>query len=243
MTPLANSPQPLGYKPSTIVGTKDGARLFVANSDNTISMIDNTSFLSTPDSSKITPYLPVADANYSVHSIAISSDGTKVYASVTTPDDYGNGVVALRNSALSYGGSLNDYKSAFINSPCQRTRNIDDLIVRDGGKGSLEAKTYYYVITYFDANGSELTSVHSKEADIVLTTAGKANLLVWTPITDAIRYNVYRGTSAGSETLLASGLPAGTGTYVDDGSLTPSSTPPPTKCLRQRPQQLLGWGY
>jgi hypothetical protein len=95
------------------------------------------------------------------------------------------------------------------------------LAAANGGLGgTLPIGTYYYVITATDGAGGETP----KSNEVTITTAAIDLVnLSWTAEPAAAAYNIYRGPTSGSETLLASGI-VGT-TYVDNGSATvaPSS--------------------
>jgi len=80
--------------------------------------------------------------------------------------------------------------------------------------GSLASGTYFYKVTALDGVGGETTA--SNEASVVVTAGGAA--LTWNIVPNAQSYNVYRGTSSGTETLLSgAGLSAG---QPNPGNLT-----------------------
>jgi uncharacterized membrane protein YgcG len=91
--------------------------------------------------------------------------------------------------------------------------------------GTLAAATYFYKVTALDGAGGETTA--SAEASIVTGANGK-NTLTWNIVPNASKYNIYRSTASGTETLLfASNLPASqvqfgalTVSYIDDGTST-----------------------
>ena len=86
----------------------------------------------------------------------------------------------------------------------------------DGGTGgALGAGTYYYVVTAIDASGGETTA--SNELSLAIA-ANHKPVLTWAAVTGAVRYNIYRGTSSGAETLIT-GIGSITGlTYTDNGA-------------------------
>ena len=100
------------------------------------------------------------------------------------------------------------------------------LAVVDGGAGGvLAAATYRYEVTALDGAGGETTV--SNEAAFANPGAHKANAS-WGAVTNATGYNVYRtaaGGAAGTEVFLTS---VTTNSFVDDGSITPGTSVPPT---------------
>lgn len=113
-----------------------------------------------------------------------------------------------------------------VNIPLGSPQN---LTLATAAGGSLPAATYYYVVTALDGVGGE-TRV-SPEANIATGANGK-NTLTWNIVPNAVKYNVYRNTAPGFETLLmGAGVPvlqpalgSLTVSFVDDGST--SSTVP-----------------
>lgn len=91
-----------------------------------------------------------------------------------------------------------------------------------GSGGALLADIYYYVVTAILADGESSVS-----EEVAVTTTGSTSkvTLDWDDTVGATSYNVYRGTTAGGERLLASAVAAST--YEDTGGAT-SVTPPPT---------------
>ena len=83
--------------------------------------------------------------------------------------------------------------------------------------GSLSSgTTYYYKVTAIDGVGGETTV--SNEVNATPSGGNLSVALTWTAVTNAYRYNVYRGTSSGSEILLAgTGLPTTTNSFTDTG--------------------------
>jgi len=89
---------------------------------------------------------------------------------------------------------------------------------------SLTPGTYFYLVTANLAGGESLPSPET------FATVGRNGLngsvvLSWFPVPGATGYNVYRGTVAGQDHLLAAAVP-GTA-YTDDGTLTPGAASPP----------------
>ena len=83
--------------------------------------------------------------------------------------------------------------------------------------GSLSSgTTYYYKVTAIDGVGGETTV--SNEVNATPSGGNLSVALTWTAVTNAYAYNVYRGTSSGSEILLAgTGLPTTTNSFTDTG--------------------------
>lgn len=87
--------------------------------------------------------------------------------------------------------------------------------------GTLAAATYYYVITGTTAAGETLSS---NEISQVTTGATSTVTVNWTAVTGATGYRIYRGTSAGGESVYyAVGAVA---TYVDTNAASTGGTPP-----------------
>jgi len=64
--------------------------------------------------------------------------------------------------------------------------------------GSLSNGTYYYKVTAVDAVGE---TVGSSEVNATTSGANNSVTVSWTSVTGAVSYNVYRGTSAGQESI------------------------------------------
>ena len=69
----------------------------------------------------------------------------------------------------------------------------------------------YHIVAYntsgnIDFAGTNAISLTLPPAGLTATGGASSIALAWTPVTGAISYNVYRGTAAGAETLLASGV-------------------------------------
>jgi hypothetical protein len=94
--------------------------------------------------------------------------------------------------------------------------------------GTLAAGHYYWVVTATVPNGETL---RSNEVNVVLTGSTSSATLSWTipPNGGATGFNVYRGTAAGSETLLVGVIVSGTqASFIDTGAATVAATPPTT---------------
>lgn len=97
------------------------------------------------------------------------------------------------------------------------------LTAADGGAGGvLGAGTYFYVVTANDGAGG-VTTV-SNEVSIVIAANHLINLS-WTPVTNAISYNIFRSASSGNETFLDT-TATSTPSYQDNGSKSPTGSPP-----------------
>lgn len=78
---------------------------------------------------------------------------------------------------------------------------------------------YYYEVTAIDGIGGETTT--SNEVTATPSGGNRSISLAWTAVPGAFGYNVYRGTSTGTETrLVGAGLPASTNSYIDTGAAT-----------------------
>jgi hypothetical protein len=87
--------------------------------------------------------------------------------------------------------------------------------------GTFAAGTYYWVVTAVDNVGSESVPSAEKSATV---TANQQVPLSWPSITGAVKYNVYRGNTAGGENVLVAS-PTGT-SYTDTGTAGTAATPP-----------------
>lgn len=87
--------------------------------------------------------------------------------------------------------------------------------------GTLAAGTYFYVITALSAVGE---TVRSNEVSQATTGTESTVGLSWAAVPQATGYKVYRSTSTGTQTLLAT-LGAVT-SYTDTGTATTAPTPP-----------------
>lgn len=75
----------------------------------------------------------------------------------------------------------------------------NNLTIATAAGGTLAAATYHYAVTAVDGTGGEtLISVEASQ----VTPANNKNTLTWNVVPNAVGYNVYRGTSSGSKTLL-----------------------------------------
>ncbi len=96
--------------------------------------------------------------------------------------------------------------------------------------GTLPAATYFYVVTALSKAGQisdDETGETTNSNEVNVTTTGSTStvMLSWDAVTGAYSYNVYRSTTSGSETLLAS-VTSGT-TFTDTGADTPGTQTPP----------------
>ena len=76
----------------------------------------------------------------------------------------------------------------------------------------------YHIVAYntsgnIDFAGANAISLTLPPAGLTATGGASSIALAWTPVTGAISYNVYRGTAAGAETLLADGVTSAS--YID----------------------------
>lgn len=142
--------------------------------------------------------------------------------------------VALSGSAAAGGSSLSVTGTVPAVVAGQQIYIADDPIAAPGAAtfGSASASggfliggtTYYYVITALTALGETTVGAEASYAP----SAGSTNqiTLTWTPVAGAVGYKVYRGTSPGTEQLLATLNPQTTGSYVDNSNTAPSGAPP-----------------
>ncbi len=97
--------------------------------------------------------------------------------------------------------------------------------------GTLPAGTYYYVVTALSKYGQisdDQTGETSRSNEVTVTTTGSTSSvsLSWNALNGADGYNVYRSTSSGAETFLAT--VTGT-TFTDTGADTPTTQTPPAE--------------
>lgn len=96
---------------------------------------------------------------------------------------------------------------------------------------SLEAGTYVYELTAFNANGE--TPVEGGRSSATVS-GGSCVTIQWSPIHGAAGYNVYRGAGGSAPTLLEA-VPAGQTSLRDDGASVPTGGLPPTKDTAETP--------
>jgi len=83
-----------------------------------------------------------------------------------------------------------------------------------GGTGLAASTEYFYKVVAIDTYGGE--TLPSAEVNVTTGTgATNSNTLSWLPVANASGYNVYRSTTTGTETLVASGVL--TAYFVDTG--------------------------
>jgi hypothetical protein len=97
------------------------------------------------------------------------------------------------------------------------------------GGSLISGQQYFYKITALDGVGGETTA--SNELNATPSGGNLSVTLVWNVVPNAFGYNVYRGTTSGSEVLVSGvGLPkiqpsplTATVSFIDDGSFVPFS--------------------
>ncbi|MDE2105243.1 MAG: hypothetical protein KGL39_48910 [Patescibacteria group bacterium] len=87
--------------------------------------------------------------------------------------------------------------------------------------GTLAAATYYYKVTALGATGE---TIGSNEASITTTGTTSTVTLTWSAVVGATGYRVYRGTSAGGESVYYA--PGNVTTYTDTNAASTGGTPP-----------------
>jgi hypothetical protein len=90
-----------------------------------------------------------------------------------------------------------------------------------GTAGTLATGTYYYNITAIGGNGGETTT--SAEVSVAVTGPSGSVAISWSAPIGAISYRVYRGTTAGGESVYYS---ASTTSYTDTGAANTAGTVP-----------------
>lgn len=86
--------------------------------------------------------------------------------------------------------------------------------------GSLSATTYYYKATALNGTGE---TIASNEASATTTGSTGSVALSWTAVTGATSYRIYRGTSAGGESVY---FTSSTNSFTDVGGSSTSGTVP-----------------
>lgn len=89
-------------------------------------------------------------------------------------------------------------------------------------RGAVPDGHWFYRVTAVNAQGESLPS---NEQAVTLPEANNTVTISWAAVTGAVTYNMYRGTAAGGESLVATGI-AGT-SYVDTNTMV-AGTPPAT---------------
>jgi hypothetical protein len=132
---------------------------------------------------------------------------------ITRP--YGDAVNTLASGATVMVRYRTDYGASFdlpglgiVNAP--RPSRVAISFLQTGGL--LTAGTYYYKITAIDVNGE---TGASSEVSATITTSTGVIGLGWAPVAGASTYRIYRGTSAGAESLYYT---SSTNAFQDDGN-------------------------
>jgi hypothetical protein len=117
-----------------------------------------------------------------------------------------------------YNGPLKGYglKLVQVNAPT----GVGTSTSTSGG--TLAAGTYYYRVSAVDVSGLETAA--AAEVSQVTTGSTSTVTISWNPMFGAVNYKVY-GRTTGAELLIGS-LTAGTTSFTDDGSVTPSGALP-----------------
>lgn len=87
----------------------------------------------------------------------------------------------------------------------------------------VHGQAYYYVITATNSLGESTVGAEANYTPPGSTSTNEITL-TWTAVPGATGYNIYRGTSSGTELKLAS--VSGTNTYIDNTNTTPSGAQP-----------------
>lgn len=93
--------------------------------------------------------------------------------------------------------------------------------------GTFAGGTYYWVVTAVDGDTGE--TVASNEISVAVTANNKVSI-AWNVSTNAVGYNIYRGTSAGAEKFVARVTSA---SYVDTGTATTTQAVPTSNTTAQ----------
>ena len=91
-----------------------------------------------------------------------------------------------------------------------------------GTGGTLAAATYYYKVTAI-VSGTE--SLASAEVNVTTTGTTSSVALAWSAVSGAASYKIYRGTSAGAESVYQT---SATNSFTDAGAAGTAGTPPAT---------------
>lgn len=129
----------------------------------------------------------------------------------------GNVTTFTDTGAANATGSPPASNTATIAVPAQNTPSTATT------GGSLTAATYYYVVTALTASGE---TVKSNEQSIATTGSTSTVTVTWGAVAGATGYRVYRGTSAGAESVYYA--PGNVTTFTDTGATSTAGTPPTT---------------
>lgn len=124
------------------------------------------------------------------------------------------------------GWRLNAYRDIpiIISGACRPKATMGTVTptVGDTGGTILDSLTYYFVVAYINKNGEQIGCTEVSQATGI---GGAGNVhtitLTWTAVTDAYRYKIYVGTSAGA-CVLKHVVPGFT--YDSNGTITGSTT-------------------
>lgn len=120
-------------------------------------------------------------------------------------------------SGLTFGGALAEYVQSHTIGVAVPTGLIAS---GSASGGSLAAGTYYYVVTGLNGTGE---TTGSNEVSVTTTGSTSSVALSWSAMPGATGYRVYRGTSAGSESVY---FAAATISFLDTGGSGTSGTVP-----------------
>lgn len=162
-------------------------------------------------------------ANISWSSV-IGATGYKVYRGTSAGSE--NTLIAsgITEAFVNDQGGLNISASPPVSNTAGISAPVLTSAVGSATAGNLATATYYYKITATNTSGE---TIGSNEISASVTGPNARVDLQWSTSSGATGYNVYRGTSAGSEnTLIASRSGVSLNRYQDAGNLTTAATPP-----------------
>lgn len=126
-----------------------------------------------------------------------------------------SGNVALSWNAPSNATQTQVYRGAVTGGPYTLITTVSAATVTYTDAIPVAANTYFYIIRHYDGtNYSVYGGEYSASSILPLTAPGSLSAilsqgqprLLWTPVTGAISYTVYRSTTAGTETSYATGI-------------------------------------
>ena len=211
-------------------GTASGAQsIYFTSGTNSYSDTDGSSTAGTPKAGTLaaaTHYFGVSSIRGSVET-SISPEASKVVPGA-------NGSITINWTAVSGADSYNIYVGTATGQLTKRFSTTNLQLYYDGSGGTTVTTpnlgvivdgTYYYVVTGVDSKGKEMAKSSEVSIAVSITGANNSVGIIWTGVTEAVSYNVYRGVFSGGQNIKYTGI---TTTYFLDRGLTGTVATPPT---------------
>ena len=212
-------------------GTSSGAQtVYYTSGTNSYSDTNGSSTAGTPKIGTL------AAATYYVAVSAFKASGeTGISPELSKAVPGANGSLTIDWTTVSGALGYNIYIGTATGQLTKMFSNsIDTTLYYDGtggttvttpSKGVIVDGTYYYTVVGVDDKGKETAQATEANIAVAITGANNSVLVSWTGISQAVSYNVYRGTFTGGQNIKYSGI---TTTYFKDLGLTGTITTPPT---------------